>query len=100
MSGDIGNSQAARDAERAAGDLAKALRAGATLGELAELTTTKGNADERLAALRRRVGATESNSRQTSADMLERRQRRRDALRAELDKGKSPDLTGGGRPGD
>jgi hypothetical protein len=86
MSGDVENSQAVQDAERAAADLAQALRAGATASDVAELTTAQANADERVAVLRRRVEPLQGTTRQASADMLERRrQRRRDAVRAEMD---------------
>ncbi|HEY3923977.1 MAG TPA: hypothetical protein VGL75_05385 [Acidothermaceae bacterium] len=79
MSSDVDNSQAVRDAERAANDLAEALRVGATLVELDQLMTAKANADDRVASLRRRVEPLSGNnkSRQASADLLERRQRRR-----------------------
>jgi hypothetical protein len=90
MGGDVENSQAVRDAERAAVDLALALRGGATLGEVAELTTAKANADERVASLRRRVEPAPGKSRQVPADVVERRQRRRDALRAGMDEQNRP----------
>jgi hypothetical protein len=84
MSGDVENSQAVRDAERAAADLAQSLRAGATSSEIAELTTAKANADERVDTLRRRVEPPHGKSQQASADLLERRQRQRGAMRAEM----------------
>lgn len=84
VSGDVENSQAVRDAERADADLVRALRAGATLTDVAELTAAKAKADERVAVLRRRVEPLQGSSRQAAVEMLERRQRRREA-RAEMD---------------
>lgn len=55
MSGEVENSQAVRDAERAAADLLRALNAGAPLGDVNQLETVKAKADERVAVLRRRV---------------------------------------------
>lgn len=54
MSGDVDNSQAVRDAERAAVDLLRAIKASASASELSELERVKAKADERVAALRRR----------------------------------------------
>jgi hypothetical protein len=88
MSGDVQNSQAVRDAERAATDLAQALQVGATLAELDELLTAKADAEERVASLRRRTELTQPKPtthgpRRSAADLLERRQRRRGASSAE-----------------
>ena len=55
MSDVLENSQAARDAARAATDLLRAENAGAPYGELAELWAVKARADERVATLRRRI---------------------------------------------
>ena len=87
--GDVEDSQAVRDSVRAGADLERALRAGATLSEIAELTTAKANADERVATLRRRVARPQATSQQTSADVLQRRVRRR-AVRAETDEQNPP----------
>ncbi|HEY3925065.1 MAG TPA: hypothetical protein VGL75_10935 [Acidothermaceae bacterium] len=90
MSSNLEDSQALRDAQRAAGDLARALRIGATLTDLDELITAKAKADERVRSLRRRTEPVEPQRaghgpRWSAADLLERRQRRREALRAEMD---------------
>lgn len=55
VSGDVQNSQAARDAERAAADLLRALTIGAPSSEIAELMSVKVKADERVAVLRFRL---------------------------------------------
>jgi uncharacterized membrane protein len=89
VSGDVENSQAVRDAERAAADLERALRAGAPMSEVAELVAAKANADERVAMLRYRIEPLQRTSRQAQVDMLERRRRRRDA-RAETDEQNRP----------
>jgi hypothetical protein len=88
MGGNIDDSQALRDAQRAAADLARALRIGATLVELDELIIVKANADERVASLRRRTEPAEPQQttygpRWSAADLLERRQRRRGVSSAE-----------------
>ncbi|HEY3926415.1 MAG TPA: hypothetical protein VGL75_17775 [Acidothermaceae bacterium] len=85
MSGDVENSQAARDAERAAGDLARALRAGAPGAELAELAAVKVRADERLDALRHRI---------EPVPQQRHYKRRRATLRTQPNAEESPDLTG------
>jgi hypothetical protein len=55
MSDALDNSQAVRDAARAAIDLLRAENAGAPYGELTELWAVKARADERVASLRRRI---------------------------------------------
>lgn len=55
MSSDLDNSQAVRDAKRAAADLLRAERAGAPYGERAELWAVKVRADDRVESLRRRI---------------------------------------------
>jgi hypothetical protein len=55
MSDVLENSQAVRDAARAAADLLRAENAGAPYAERAELWAVKARADERVTALRRRI---------------------------------------------
>ncbi len=55
MSSDLDNSQAVRDAKRAAADLLRAETAAAPYGELAELWAVKVRADDRVESLRRRI---------------------------------------------
>ncbi len=55
MSDVLENSQAVRDAARAAADLLRAERAAAPYAELAELWAVKVRADERVMMLRRRI---------------------------------------------
>jgi hypothetical protein len=82
---DIENSQTVRDAERAAADLAKAVHVGAALREVAELTSARASADARVESLLHRDEPSGYQRRQSADDRFERRQRRRKAVRAEMD---------------
>ena len=75
MSGDLDNSQAVRDAQRADADLQRAMRAGATSDELRALEAVKASAEERVVMLRRRI---------EPVPPPDRRQRRRAEVRAEM----------------
>ncbi len=57
------NCQAVRDAARAATDLLRAENAGALNRELAELSSVKARADERVATLRRRIQPLQASAR-------------------------------------
>jgi hypothetical protein len=89
MSGDVNNSQAVRDAERASADLLQALNNGASSSDVAELMSVKVKADERVVALRRRIEPPalpprRYRPRQSTVDQFGAREHSRESVRAEM----------------